>query len=91
MKALCLTGIVGTLNNNFFALNLDGHHGVEFTSKFALAALYGNNMAVNLNLNARRNSNRILPIRDICAPSFLPDVRHDFAADAFLCVRRGRS
>ena len=71
MKALCLTRIVGTLNNNLFALNLDGHHGVEFTSKFTLAALYGNNVAVNLNLNARRNSNRDLTnTRHLC--SFLP-------------------
>ena len=60
MEALCLTGIVGTGYDNLFALYLDGEDVAEFASEFALAALYGNNVAVNLDVNTGRNSNRHL-------------------------------
>ena len=49
MKALCLTRIVGTLNNNLFALNLDGYSKkLELVGVGYRAALKGSDLEIQL-------------------------------------------
>ena len=50
--------VVRTSDEDFVALHRDVHVRMEFAGKGCLSALYGNNVAVNLDFNAGRNGNR---------------------------------